>query len=336
MRPLSDWIGSLFAEGSVPKKILFRTDAGRIRGLSFGHAARCLALARASRAAFGAECLFLMRPHAEGQAFVSQFGWEVWPLPVDSGAAGEAKATRLALERIKPDWLVIDLPYPDCLPPLPRRPKTWVLFIDDARFACPKGVDVYLNSSLLAPQRLKAVLDPRVRCLLGPDHFIFDEALLSDPPLRSDGLMNVLVTAGGSDPTGLTLKVLEALRAQRWPGVLFRIILGPGFTETEEAANLIRGRAREFELVNCPDNLMPYLRGCDLAVCAGGRTMYELVYLKKNFLPLATAAHEKEAVRAFVQAGLTGSDLVEWRRDAFIKELNKLITGTGREARGPV
>ena len=331
MRPLRDWISTLFAETPAPERILFRVDAGRVEGLSYGHVARCLALARTARAVWGSRSLFLMRDHPEGVGYVVQAGWEVRTIPTLQPIGEEDEPVLSAVESFQPDWLVLDLPYAGLkvawLKPLRRAGKR-VLFIDDARFTYPE-VDVYLNSSLLAPSRTRIEPGRQTRRLLGPEYFIFDDTLLVEFPVRSNGLVNVVITCGGSDPTGLTLKILQRLVRQDWKGVIFRVILGPGFGSSEEAARLVEKRAGGFELVHSPSNLIPYLRGADLTVCTGGRTMSELLYLDQRFLPISTADHESEAIEALLAAGLIKTGLTRWQADDFIVYLLELISDIG-------
>jgi len=271
-----------------------------------------------------------MRDHREGVDYVVQAGWEIRTIPTFQPIWEEDEPVLSAAESFQPDWLVLDLPYPDLkaawLKPLRRAGKR-VLFIDDARFTSPE-VDVYLNSSLLAPNRTRADSGRQIRRLLGPDYFIFDDSLLAEPPVRTSGLVNVVITCGGSDPTGLTLKILKKLVQQDWKGTIFRVVLGPGFGPGEEVARLAGKRAGGFELVHSPSNLIPFLRGADLTVCTGGRTMSELLYMGQRFLPISTADHESEAIESLLAAGLIKTGLPGWQADDFIAYLLELISET--------
>ncbi len=326
-RPLTDLIASLFGEPR-PKTILFRVDAGRVPGLSFGHAVRCRALARAAARAWGTRSVFLMRDYPEGLAYMAgQERLEVWSFSAQVGTLAEIEETLNAAAAINPDWLVIDLPYDelnlDYLAGM-RRFGVRVLFIDDARFSCPAEVDVYLNSSVLAPGRFGRPANPDTRLLLGPEFFIFDEESLADEPVRTEGVVNVVVTLGGSDPTGLTVDVIRGIVSRpSWPGYFFRVVLGPGFGQPEQAVELSRRRAKEIELASNPANLTPYLSGSDLAVCSGGRTMYELLYLGRRFLPVATSPAEAEAIGAFVDLGLIEFGLTDRNIDKIMEWLQQ-------------
>ena len=158
--------------------------------------------------------------------------------------------------------------------------------------------------------------------LLGTDYFIF-EPPNEIAPVRTPECCNVLISMGGSDPTGKTIRVLEALLAQQWPETVFRVILGPGFNDTVNVRNCIEGRS-EFVLCINPPDLLPYLLGCDWAVCAGGRTLYELTCLGKAVLAVATTPIEADAVRAFKRRGLIAAGLSCWHHARFSAEAKSI------------
>jgi spore coat polysaccharide biosynthesis predicted glycosyltransferase SpsG len=202
-----------------------------------------------------------------------------------------------------------------------------IVFIDDSRFIHP-DVDVLLNSSILASQRMQKINKGKhvnTRYLLGIDYFIFDEYLKKENMVRGQNeTYNILVTFGGSDPTSLTMKVLKTLLEEDWPGYTFSIILGPGYPDTNKIETLIGGSRNRFTVIINPENLIPLLQHCDLAICAGGRTMYELLYLKKKFLPIATAEHEAEVIDEFVRQGIIKFGLTSWNHESFISNLKYL------------
>ena len=367
VRPLREWIDVIFDDIRPGMRVLFRTDAGRISGLSFGHVSRCMILARTLRNTCRSEVLFLMRGYDEGTAFAGESGWDVKAMPVEMTALEEREIVMQTAAEFRPDWLVVDLPYRDldlsCFTSL-RREGVKVLFIDDARFATP-DVDVVLNSNLSAPGRTGRPKESTTRYLLGPDYFILDESQIAEAqtdvgglgisdrnsygsrgapvdhentgpagnpksqPVTHDSqhgsLCNVLITFGGSDPADLTRKVFEAVRKRKWDGVLFSIILGPGYPDAERTATLLE-KGRNIHVFVNPPGILPMLQACDLAICAGGRTLYELLCLRKRFLPIASAPHEAEVVEEALRQGLITTGLTEWNEDRFFSALDLLIS----------
>lgn len=309
-------LAHIFPEAPRPQRVLFRVDAGRVPGLSFGHLERCAVLSRRLRRDWGCHTTLLMRPLPEGLARARELG-EATALPPEwPGLLAAAQA------------LVVDLPYPPETPVLDaaRAVGAWLVFLDDTGRELPP-CQVVLNSALTArPEQY-----PRAaRTLLGPDFLLLDErfaAARHPGPRRSDRPL-VLVTCGGSDPTGLTLRLLEALvAAQPLPPCRLRVVLGPGFGPGEGVARVLARLAEPSELLLAPPDLLPLFLECDLAVSAGGRTLYELHALGVPTLAVASAPHEAEQVAAFLQRGLLQGGLVAWDPTAFAQAFTAALGG---------
>ena len=328
MISLKEWIHLLFKNHKNPEKVLLRVDAGRKYGLSFGHVSRCLMIARVLQEEYGSEIMFLMCNFPEGINHVTRNGYRVKKLPVPSDRQ-EPESIMDAIKEYQPDMLIIDVPYKNIDTSYFSKLREWeinIVFIDDSRFIYP-NVDVLLNSNILAPKRMQEINNQKyinTRFLLGIDYFVFDDSLLEETAIRGKGDYNILVTLGGADPTLLTLKVLKALLEEDWRGYAFYIILGPGYSDLNEIETLIGGSRKEYNVVINPTNLISFLKRCDFAICAGGRTMYELFYLKKNFFPIATAKHEAEVIEEFVRRGIIKIGMTSWDPKSFISNLKCL------------
>ena len=272
--------------------VLFRVDAGKVPGLSFGHLERTAILSRALREEHGVETVFLMRPNPEGLARAKALGLRV--VPLDEGAPQVRGVGALVID------LPGDLPGdPELL--AQARAEGWqVAVLDDTgRDLCP--CDVVLNSSVLASPEAY----PRARKkLLGPEFLILDKAFSRARHAGSGRRPpTVLLTFGGSDPTGLTARVLAAMALVEAPCRL-EVILGPGFGDAGEIQRLASGqKVRECAVTVAPGEMLPFFTGCDLAVCAGGRTMYELRHLGAPMLAVASTVEEARAVAAFAARG---------------------------------
>jgi spore coat polysaccharide biosynthesis predicted glycosyltransferase SpsG len=275
---------------------------------------------------FSVQTLFLMRNYLEGVNYARDNNENVSVIDGATGLDGADTLHRIATYH--PDWIVIDLPYPDLDLSYIKELKqlgSRIIFIDDCRFVSPSA-DVIINSNVLALEKTRIPSKCRTRYLLGPRYFIFDENERRKPRLRAEGRQNVLLTFGGSDPTGMTAKVLSTIKkVHRPPSVLLRVILGPGFREISVVRSLVQAHSN-IEIVAHPSDIIPYFLGSDFVLCAGGRTMYELLYLNRRFLPIATAKHEADEIRAFRDRRLIEHGLLVWDPELFINIIEEYFS----------
>lgn len=307
----------LFDFSRVHGPVLFRVDAGRIPGLSFGHLERCAILSQGLRRAYGIRSRMFMRPLADGLARARILG----EATLEYGGS---------VPTVEADALVIDLPYPPepILLDVARERGWYVAVLDDTgRDLCQS--DVVLNSSVLA----RPEVYPRTgRTLLGPENLILEERFLA---ARHTGSGNskpqVLLTFGGSDPTGLTVKVLNAMASMEDTFDL-AVVMGPGFVERSEVRRLVSSlKEGRFLVLDSPKDMLPLFTGCDLAVCAGGRTLYELHALSVPTVAVASSPLEAQAIRAFISRGWLLAGVDNFEPYHFAGVLNAALGRVSRE-----
>jgi spore coat polysaccharide biosynthesis predicted glycosyltransferase SpsG/CMP-N-acetylneuraminic acid synthetase len=129
----------------------------------------------------------------------------------------------------------------------------------------------------------------------------------------------VLISFGGTDPSGFTRKTLEVLYPECLAlGILLRVVVGPGYAGLEELEAYVETVNREaadlqaagflelspdfvpFVTFSHATNVMSrMMEGADLAVCAAGRTVYELAHMRVPGIVLAH--HAREDMHAFAR-----------------------------------
>ncbi len=323
---LKELIHCIFKESAV-HRTLFRVDAGRIRGLSFGHASRCLVLARALSDLFGSEITFLMRDYEDGIQYVLGNGQNVKTIPATIGFDKERERIVEEINQFKPDWLVVDLPYEaldvSFFSDIKYR-GTKILFIDEFRFISP-DVDVILNSNILAAEKTKKTSRRDIRYFLGPEYFIFgDEHITNIPPKKHDNFL-ISISFGGSDPTGLTMKTLGCLSKRNWERVSFRVILGPGYKGIKRIKEIAKKFYNTIEIIVNPENIYPYFLESNLVICSGGRTLYELSALNIPALAIASIEHEATVIKRFKEKRLIPGGLLSWDKNIFLEQFQTTI-----------
>lgn len=308
--PLKDLIPLLFRNEKVPGDILFRVDAGRKAGLSFGHLFRCHALSKVMQRHFGCRTAFLMRPLPDGLETARNLGETVFELSSDAPP-----------DLSEFDAAIIDLPQgPDRdLTEEIRTLGKWLIVIDDAGVPV-NWVNVVLNDSILAKE---FEYPQQAKLLLGPEYLILDEEF-EDFEKKEKAGPNVLLTFGGSDPTGLTARVVKALGNKDYPGINFHAVLGPGYRDShfDQAADKF---SASLTAHRNPESMIPLYENCDLVVCAGGRTLYEARHLGLDCLPIGSSPHEGRVIQAFLDKGLIKAGLPEWDEQQFVNNFEQGI-----------
>ena len=141
----------------------------------------------------------------------------------------------------------------------------------------------------------------------------------------------LLVSMGGSDPFGFTLRAARALRALE-PMFRARFVIGPGFENKEQTARAIVALKANFETIEGADGLATEYAACDLALVAFGVTAYELAAFGVPALYLCATEDHARSASAFEAAGMGVSlGLAETVRDeAIAKAVWALLTDSER------
>lgn len=281
---------------------------------------RCLTLARQLREQ-GAVVGFASRL-LEGNLcdFIESCGFEMHRLS-DSRSAGnvDENLTAFAVDwqrdadevthatNVVQDWLVVDHYGLDaCWERRMRECARQIMVIDDLanRF---HDCEVLLDQNyFLSPEGRYVGKVPRsCHLLLGPSYALlapqYDHAAAT-LRLRDGHVRRVLVFFGGSDPTGETLKALDAIRILGWPGVHFDVVVGSGNPQRE----LIKSRCGELPntAYYCQTPNMAQLCSlADVALGAGGSANWERFRLALPSIVVVTAENQRETVDALGAGG---------------------------------
>jgi spore coat polysaccharide biosynthesis protein SpsF len=126
------------------------------------------------------------------------------------------------------------------------------------------------------------------------------------PPRLPHERPMVLVTMGGSDPAGLTLKAVEALDLleENFETV---VVLGPGFCHRKALRDLLSRTHCHFDVRQDVANMPGLMAQADLAVASFGITAYELAAMGVPAIYLCLTQDHAESASAFVEAGIAQS-----------------------------
>lgn len=299
--------------------LIFRVDAGKASGLSFGHFYRCLALKRELNNFF--ECRFLMTGYPEGIAVARSEGLVVVVLlPESSDEVVLSYCERATV-------VVFDVPTPS-VPLIDRLASRGIatVVLDDTGNKCLSPT-VLINGSLGEEQRnYQQDTSPRY-WLLGPEYCVMGEEF-DVVPTRSiiNNPSSLTIFMGGSDPTGMTLKTVNALLSGNCD-LSLKVVLGSGFGDTSVIENVLIAYRGSYSVVKSPASVAQLLAESDLAILAGGRTAYEAAALGVPAILLPSIEHEEETACAFDKAGIHRCLHLAWKLtpETLNSELNRAV-----------
>jgi len=270
---------------------LIRCDGGGKFG--YGHVKRMVALARALRDREGIGAVFALNGTDDAADPIRRAGFAV--------TAGEPLAS--LVDSHAPDLLLLDCREGPDRTEVAALSKHVALTV-----AIDDGSDRRLAYDLAyyppVPQALAldwsgAHCKPRI----GWEWSLLGSSQAAIPPRKVSNRPVLLVTMGGSDPLGLTLRSALAL-ARLDPAFRARFVIGPGMADRTTVARQIVKLNRNFETIEGADDLATEFAGADLALVAFGVTAYELAAAGVPALYLGLTLDHTASASAFQDAGM--------------------------------
>lgn len=177
--------------------------------------------------------------------------------------------------------------------------KTAVYFDDGMRMNYPEGFVV--NGAILAEQMPYPEREG-VTYLLGAKYTPLRKEFWDVPekPIRHN-FKSIMITFGGADIRNLTPRVLGLL-VDAYPGLLKKVIIGKGFQNTTRVEEL---KDHNTELIYYPSGaeMRKIMLESDIAISAGGQTLYELARVGVPTIAVAVADNQSANIRGLQEAG---------------------------------
>jgi len=329
-------------------KVVIRADASLQMGT--GHIMRCLTLAEALKKET-VEVEFICREH-EGNLIerikLQDFKVHVLPLSqntaIDDGLYGsqwlganqqeDAALCLPILEKIKPDWLIVDHYSLD---------QTWqsvlaecfskLMVIDDLanrKHQC----NVLLDQTYGRNENDYAGLVPKCsQLLLGSEYALLrpEFAEWREYSLQhriKPSFKKLLITMGGVDLDNVTGELLDALKGCSLPKELdINIVMGataPHLTKVQQQAKLLPNKATVMVNVS---NMAEIMANADIAIGAAGATTWERCCLGLPTVTLVLADNQKFGASSLEKIKSTWSlklgDCMAWKLRVIFKEIQK-------------
>lgn len=303
--------------------VLIRCDGAPDIGL--GHIVRCIALADELRDTEKCRVRFLTRRGEVAFQMMEKAGHTVLR-PATTDEPDRDWISRV-IQSEKPDALVMD--FRDPLAPEAvrewRRQGVLTVTIDDPE---DKRVACDLVFSPPVPQVKRMNWDGFDGKLLADWEWVLLRRQFANlfAAKTNKGKPVILVTMGGSDPAGLTLKALKALDSLEDEFDTI-VVVGGAFCHNKELEKILGSSRRHFEIRRNVADMAAVMAEADLAVASFCVTAYELATVGVPGIYLCLSDDHAEAALAFVQAnigislgvhtGVTESQLAE-RIKAFL------------------
>lgn len=315
--------------------IWIRADANSEIGT--GHVMRCLSVAAALRE-MGSRVVFLLSDDTAVSLLESQ-NQEYMILHTSFKQMEDELPVlyRLAKEQ-KPDLCLIDSYFvtPEYLKQVGKLVKT--AYMDD-KFSFGYPVDLVINYNIygdLLPYREHAG-KPDTDFLLGTTY----------APLRSEfgrknavtvreKVTDVLITTGGSDRYNLAGQILQAVMSRPETAKLCYHVVSGVFNENLPMLLKMAENNPRICIHQNVTNMVELMQKCDVAITAGGSTMYELCVVGVPILCFSFVDNQEKIVETFAQKGLVrygGNYLIEGEELAIKLVQNLVYLTENKEAR---
>jgi spore coat polysaccharide biosynthesis predicted glycosyltransferase SpsG len=244
-------------------------------------------------------------PGFEGK--ISAAGGEFAGIDSEPGGAHDAELTGALARSAGADWLIVDGYQFGAAYRQAVNGGGWrTLVVDDEGLAGRYEEDIVLNQNFHASESLYANRGERTRLLLGAQYALIQRDFFrwrgggrENPPIAR----RILVTMGGGDLNNVTLKVVEALCLVSIGQMEARVAIGganPHYDSVLEAAGRGGPSIRVQTDIGDMGEAMVW---ADIAVTAGGSSIYELAFLGTPFIMITTAENQKPVQRAITRLG---------------------------------
>ena len=319
-------------EKKIRKKIFIRTDASR--EIATGHIMRCLSIAHALRER-KADVTFLFSNQESADVFHALKEEPYSYLLLESNYhQPEQELVTLVTLLQEADFLLVDSYF------VSRS------YFEKLHALLPSSVNLQrahlmINYDLDAD---KSLYTDSEQVLAGGAYAPLRPQFENRKPQIRKEVRNLLLCCGGGDEKHLLLKISSALlsdatlkqkriRIQALAGVLHPDL---------DALRTLQETCPRFALLQGVKDMASLMLSCDLAICAGGTTLYELCASGLPSVCFLMAKNQRSAVSAFLHAGLVScagsfedeSEVPEEETlQNILSETKKLLPASIREAR---
>ena len=311
----------------VSPKVAFRTDANV--NIGTGHVRESVTIAQQLKNRYSIETLFIVQDDPVALNIVSDAGFVIEAIPVTIDPKADVEPTVRILKKYNIPLVVtnlrkIDIDYLKGL----KNVGVKVICIDELGNV-PIDCHAIINGSIVKEWHKYELLSDDIECYFGPEYMVMKEnfGVLHDVDRQLWKVgTKILVSMGGADPSGATIRIINALKRL---GKEFQktIVIGPAFVHREELDALLPTlEGKNFEILHNVSNMEELMFDADVMLSAGGNTLYESACVGTPCIVLYEDEHERIQSEAFQERGAvinlgSGTEVPEEQIAATAKQL---------------
>ena len=322
-------------KGVVVDMICIRADGGQELGL--GHIMRCISIASAIKSA-GEEVCFILADENPVE-FLRTRSLRYYVLESDYRQM-EEEIDRLApvLEKEKPNLILVDSYFVTEEYMIQLRRFAPLAYLDDMG-VISFSADILINYNIFADYDMYR--EKAKQYLLGVAYApLRTEFVQVDYPVRKNAT-GILLTTGGSDRYNLAGKFLDCILESEHLRHMDCYVVSGAYNPN---LPYLEDRAKEHKNVHiCRNvtNMCELMQKCDVAVTAGGSTMYELSAVGVPMVCFSFVDNQEQIVRGFEERNLVAfaGDYLSQKEDMIplgikaLEQLTKDFEARERESR---
>ncbi len=278
-----------------PLTIAIRANGGDRIGL--GHIRRCLSLAQAMSRQ-GAEVRFITNADQGTVEMIRRHGFDLAAID----PAADFEETRAAVHRFGAAALLVDSYDIDSNYLADMRAQVGLLVVIDDVADRRLPVDMVINGNIYGPDLAYDV--PAETILLGGNAYaILRQEFAEETDRQIAGkARQILLTVGGSDAQGLTLRLMEWILGAD-DDLVLSVVVGPFFNDRDKISEIAAAKPGRVRALYNPSDMRELMLETDLAVTGGGQTTYELAATGTPAVAVTISDHQLWNLQALAAGG---------------------------------
>ncbi|RJQ30471.1 UDP-2,4-diacetamido-2,4,6-trideoxy-beta-L-altropyranose hydrolase [Candidatus Parcubacteria bacterium] len=328
----------------MPISIFIRADSNSRIGI--GHVLRCLAFAQAWQDE-GVTARFIGRIDSSGlKERIIDEGFKFIPLCGSDLSNQEALKIKEIIEAYKSNdiekeskpksdsnrtvWIILDGYQFDTIYQKELKKFGYrILVMDDTALHSEYYADIIVNQNFNA-KFLNYRSESHPSLLLGLEYATLLKNFRKFKDKQSSfspKVKRILLSLGGSDSKNITSKIVQALNRCKISSFCVDIVVGPENLYIDEIRKVLISALYRFRILIDVKNMPNLMSHADMAICSGGTTCRELLYMRVPSMVIITSKNQHEAVESLHGAGAILS-LGCWKNldiEAFSNLMSKFI-----------